>query len=238
MMMSKWAAPFAPSFRPIAKIRHPWRNQDQQRPTSLIGQQQMGGLTQTFAELFFINTANFGAVASTSSETSLLGTNNEQPWIPPGTFDQGNRAYGRTILIEARGTFSTTSTPTMIFQVRLGSTIGSSYLSGTSVGVSGTITSQSGVSNKFWDLRLMLTCRVPGQGSGNTTLHGAGYVSSYSGFASPFFYPLEPTTPDTATWTSTIDNSVSQYVNLSMTWGTSSSSNTITCQTLAVWCLN
>lgn len=189
------------------------------------------GITGTFNETFFCNEGDHTALASSAAEGSLLAGTNKQPVIPAAHFLFQGGAF-RGITLEASGVFSNTATPTLIFQVRLGETAGSSYLSGTSVGVSTAITTTSGVTNVYWYLRLDLICTVRGIGTGNTTLSGAGYVMSPAGFASPFIYPLEPTTPNTATWTSTINGAVTQYVNLSATWSASSSSNTITCKQL------
>ncbi len=100
------------------------------------------------------------------------------------------------------------------------------------------ITTASGVSNQLWFLKLDLTCFTPGIGSTNCTLSGGGYVMSPGGFASPFVYAIEPTTPDTATWTSTIDGSLTQYLNLSVTWSSSSSSNTIRVKNLRAFAWN
>lgn len=198
----------------------------------------MSALTGTWTECLFANTADHTAVASTASEASLLAGTNRQPVIPSIFFNTGGLGYGKVISLLARGVFSNTGTPTTIFQVRLGTTSGSSYLSGTSVAVSAAITGSSGITNKWWELRLDLCCRTPGIGTGNTTLSGSGYVASPSGFASPFVYALEPTTPDTATWTSTIDASLTQYLNVSMTWSASSASNTITCKELYLFGMN
>lgn len=184
------------------------------------------GITNTYVEAFFTNTGDFTAHNTSAAEVSLLG-GNKQPIIPATHFFA---AAGRGVRILARGTLGTTSTPTITFQIRFGATAGATYLAGTSVGVTAAITTASGVSNKFWELRYDLICTVQGIGTGNTTLSGAGYVMSPSGFASPFIYPLEPTTPDTATWTAAIDGAVTQFVNMSATWSAASASNTITCK--------
>lgn len=190
------------------------------------------GLTNTYNEAFFVNEGDFTALASSSSEGSLItNSTSKQPFIPANWFMQQAGQY-RGIRIEAQGVFGTTSTPTLTFQVRLGETAGTTFLSGTSLGVSAAITTGSGVSNKWWRLQLDLICTVRGIGTGNATLAGAGYVMSPGGFASPFIYPLEPTTPDTATWTATFNAGVTQYINLSATWSASSASNTITCKQL------
>lgn len=191
------------------------------------------GLTNTYNETYFINSADHSAVANTTSETSLLAGTNQQPYIPANYFlQQGSQLRGLRIL--ARGVLSTTSTPTLIFQARLGTTSGSTYLSGASIGVSAAITTAAGVTNKWWELRLDLICRVGAIGTGNATLAGSGYVTSPGGFAAPYIYPLEPTTPDTATWTQTFDASLTQFVNLSVTWSAASASNTIICKQLMV----
>lgn len=193
--------------------------------------------TGTVTELMFVNTADYTAVDTTASEASLLAGVNEQPVIP-AFFFFNKQGRNRCVRIEAEGILGTTSTPTLQFQIRFGTTAGSTFLSGTSVGISAAITTLSGVSNQWWRLRLDLQCNTAGIGTGNTTLSGSGFVQSPTGFASPFIYPLEPTTPQSATWTSVMDNALNQFVNLSVTWGTSSASNTIKCKSLRMFGLN
>jgi hypothetical protein len=191
--------------------------------------------TGTWTELLFRNKGDFTAMSTTGSETSFLSGQNQQPTIPALFFDQ---VPLRAIGILARGILTTTTgTPTFTFQARLGSTIGVSTLSGTSVGVSAAITSTTGVTNVWWEMRLDLVCTVAGQGSGNATLSGAGYVMSPAGFATPFVYPLEPTTPNTATWTATLDDSVTQYLNLSATLQ-ATGAPALTCKQLLVFGFN
>jgi hypothetical protein len=196
---------------------------------------QCSGLTGTWTELFSANRADYTAIASFTSELSLLAGVNDQPVFPALFFQQKER---RSFSILARGLLSTTATPSYTFQLRLGTTLGATFISGTSIGVSAAIVTASGVTNKWWELRLDMTCYTPGLGTGNSTLSGSGYVTSPGGFASPFIYALEPTTPDTATWTATIDNSLTQYLNLSVTSTASSASNTLTLKQLYVFGLN
>lgn len=207
-----------------------------QRVKTLLDERQ-GGTTTQWSELMFVNGADYSAFNSSASEGSILGGTNQQPSIPALYFDAA-KGHRRTIAIEAQGVLGTTSTPTITFQVRMGTSQGSSSLTGASIGVSAAITTASGVSNKWWYLYLLLTNYTPGQGSGNDTISGAGYVESPGGFASPFKYALEPTTPDTATWTQTFDAAVTQWINLSVTWSASSASNTITCKQLLLHGLN
>lgn len=175
------------------------------------------------------------AVASTSSEATLLAGLGAQPTLYAGYFDQGNRAFGKRLRLHAAGVLSTTGTPTIIFQVRTSTTQGNTQYGGTSLGVSAAIPTSSGVTNKWWRLELFIACYTPGQGTGSTTLTSNGYVTCPNGFASPFTYELEPTTPATATWTSTLDNSLTQFLNLSCTWSASSASNTITLKDVSLF---
>lgn len=192
-----------------------------------------------WGECYFTNHgANYTAVDTTASEASLLAGLKLQPHIPQNHFD-GHKGYGRLIKIVARGVLSTTGAPTIIFQGRLSSTVGSATLTGASVGVSPTITCASGITNKWWELELDLICNATGQGASATTLNCAGSVASHGGFAAPYVYALEPTTPDTATWTAaSFDATLTYYFNLSVTWGTSSASNTITCKQLLAYSPN
>lgn len=207
------------------------------RLQAMLNDERMGGTTTQWTEVLFVNGADYSAVASTASETSLLGGVNQQPSFPAFYFD-GQKGVRRTVMLIAQGVLGTTSTPTIIFQTRLGTSAGSSSLTGASIGVSAAITTASGVSNKMWYMQLLLTNYTPGIGSGNDTISGAGFVWSGGGFASPFQYVLEPTTPDTATWTQTFDASVTTYVNLSVTWSASSASNTITAKNVMMLGMN
>lgn len=177
----------------------------------------------------FQSIADHTAVASTASEASLLAGTNQQP-VLPALFWDGPQSRGRRVNIRAKGIFSTTGTPTLTFQLRLGTTAGSSYLSGTSVGVSSAITTINNSTNEWWMLEVDLVCRTPGLGTTNLTIAGSGSVRSPIGFASTYEYPI----PDSATWTYTIDGSLTYYFNLSCTWSASSASNTITCKCLSV----
>lgn len=208
----------------------------------------MAGMTSgSFSECFFVNDAEYTAYASSNAEGSLLtdATNNEQPLIPAGFLIlEGAKSKGKKFRFEASGVFSTTGTPTWTFQCRLGTTVGSADLSGSSLGVSTAITSASGITNKPWRLWIEFEVRIPGVGSAKTTVASYGEVvspaggSSASGFAAPYVYALEPSAPDTATWTQTITASSLLAFNLSVTCSASSASNTMTCKRLAGYALN
>lgn len=179
------------------------------------------------AETLFRNHADFTAFTATS-EGSLLAGTNQQPWFPAGFFDQ---VPFRSVSILARGVLSSTSgSNTLILQSRFGTTAGSAFLSGTSVAQTAAISLTASQTNAYWEMRLDLTCNVSGIGSGNSTLSGSGFVFCPA-FATPFYYGMAPSSASPQTWTSTFDDSVAQYFNLSGTFN--NSSNSITCKYLA-----
>lgn len=195
--------------------------------------QLAGGPAGEYLDTHFVG-SDFTALSSFTSEASLLGGNNMQARIPGGLLDKPNRA----IRFWAWGIAGSTGTPTYIFQNRLSSTVGSSTLSGTSIGVSPTITMQSGVSTQMWEMDLLIAVKTRGQGTNNCTLNCMGWIKSPGGFASPFFYALSPSTPPTGTFTATVDGSTTLYHNLSVTCSASSASNTVTCKQLLMIVLN
>lgn len=191
----------------------------------------------SWADCLFQSRADHTAVASFTAESSLLAGTNCLPSFPALFFFDQNRP-GKTILIKASGIVACTGTPTYTFTVRIGTTGTSTYLSGTQVAASSAITCQSGITDKVWELELLLCCRTPGLSTSNATLAGSGRVQSPGGFAAPYIYSLTSGGGDHATWTSTIDASLQQYLNLSVACSASSASNTITCKNLTVEALN
>ncbi len=192
----------------------------------------------TFTDCLFSYANDFTALASSASEGTLLAGPNLQPRFPAGFFDRRGYKSDVAVRVHGAGVISCTGTPTFTLQCRLGTSQGSSQLGGTSVGVSPAITLQSGVSNKQFEFYLDILVKSLGEGSGNTTLTCVGRVQSFGGFASPFSYALQPSSPEQATWTATIDPTVDQWFNLSATWSASSSSNTATLKVLEALCWN
>jgi len=246
-MIPAWPTNIERKFRPIARLLHqPTRRElreafeleDARRTAERENAIQCSGTRGTWTELMYANYSDFAALASSATEASLLAAGPKSQPVIPALFWDYNNPPARTIGLLGRGVFSNTGTPTGILTIRLGTTSGPTFITGTVVAVSPTITTASGITNVFFEFRLELACYTPGIGTGNTTLSGAGYIKSPAGFASPFDYALEPTTPPTGTWTATIDNSVTQYVNVDWTWSASSASNTITLKSLYMWGYN
>jgi hypothetical protein len=189
----------------------------------------------SWGDLQFQNVADYTANASFTSEQAMISGVNLQPFIEAGFWGRSS-SYGRAIRILMAGIVSSTGTPTYTFGLRLNPSSGTS-VAGTSVGASAAITTGSGISNKHWYAQIDICGRVPGIGSTTATINCTGWVKS-GGFAAPYLYELSPGGGSTATWTTTLDGSVAQYVQPTITCGTSSSSNTLTLKMLQMLVLN
>lgn len=189
----------------------------------------------SWCRTLFVNTADATAFNTSASEGTIIAGLHGQPTLPARFFHQDEGGKGKSIGYRLAGIIGTTGTPTIIYQVRISTTQGTSTLSGSSLAVSAAITTINNSSNAMWVLEGEVTCYTPGQGSGNTTLTSWGEVRSPIGFASTYIYPLEVTTPATATWTQTADSALTYYMNFSVTWSASSASNTITTKSIKVW---
>jgi len=176
-------------------------------------------------QLIFENASNYTALSSFTSEANLLaGQSGERPAFPPLYFNMVQR---RTFRVLARGIVGSTGTPTFTITIRLGTST-TWATTDSQIGITQAITTASGISNKWWELNFQMTCTIQGLGSNNMTLSGSGSIRSPGGFASPFEYAIEPTAPDTATWTvANTDGALVQYLGLSATCSVSDASNTI-----------
>lgn len=192
-----------------------------------------------WGQLVYANRQAHTELNTFTGEASLIqaAANFDQPVFPAGTF-VSHRAVGKSFLINACGYINSTSTPTFQWQFRLGTTTGSAYLSGTSIGITAAATTGSGVTYQRWEAVMRITCYIGGIGTGLATLNCDGEVRC-PGLASPFIYPLEPTAPPmTPPWTAVIDGALPYYLNLSAVCGTSNSANKIGCTRLWMWDLN
>lgn len=182
----------------------------------------------------YANVTEYTEKASFTSEVSLLTGVALQPFIPRHHFDGPEKA-GRSFRIRAAGLLGCTGTPTLTFQLRLGTVVDPTDLTGASIGVTKAITLQNGVTSKPFSIDFDMNVSIPGQGAGGTTFIGFGWVDSPEGFASPFKYAFEPTTPDTTTWTFTRDATLDYYLNLSVTSSASNAANKVKVKLLKFW---
>lgn len=161
--------------------------------------------TKQFLEgVIYLATAD-KTVASTASETSIIGTGIGTLTLPANFF-----TVGKTVRVRVRGKIANTGTPTMQVKAKLGST---SVYDSTAV----TMTTITGTT--YFNIEFDLTCRTVGA-SGTVQAQGAMvYQTSTSalvGIASP------------STAATTIDTTASNALDVTVQWGTSSASNTIT----------
>ncbi len=192
----------------------------------------MSATTGTWDEVMYVSGAGavFTAIASVNVDTTLLAGPNEQPTIP-AFFYFNKQGLLRKIRLRSKGVLSCTATPTYTFKWSFSTTSGSATI-GTTLAISAAITCASGITNQMWESQLDLTCTAVGTGSGNTTVNVSGWVKSPGGFAAPYEYGMMPSQGALATWTATLDNSLTNYINLSVAPSASSSSNTVQCKHL------
>ena len=131
----------------------------------------------------------------------------------------------RSIKIVAIGS-SSTGTPTVIGQWRMGTTQGVTQTGGTSLGQNVALATASGAANLLWETVLDCVCTISGMGSGNATLEVSGWIGG------PLFSSLQaqmvPASGSPAAWLATFDSTVEQFFVFNWTWSASSASNTAT----------
>lgn len=198
----------------------------------------------TVSRLLYTNKADFTAKASFTTEASVLvGVSpeaNNRPVFPAGIFSIEQGGWGKAFRIEAAGVLGwlNASTPTYLFQLRLGtSTTWSASDTSILQTAAMSVFSSTGQSNVQWRLVGNIICRTPGLGTGNCTLTCDGEFWS-AGVADPYTYPMAPSNGAFGTWTATIDGGLTQYLGLSVTCSASDASNTLTVKRLQVFELN
>jgi hypothetical protein len=153
-------------------------------------------------------------VASTTTETTIIGSGTGSLVLPVNFF-----TVGKTLKFYLYGTIATILTPTIRIKAKLGSVI----ILDTAVDTLSTITGTN-----LFTTEGIITCRTTGA---TGTVFGQGLTLYYtgttglSGLASP------------NTTTSTIDTTATQTLDITVTWGTASASNTITGTNFVLNCL-
>ncbi len=190
---------------------------------------------QSFRQLLYNRYSDFTALASFTTEASLL-TGFSQPvlWHPALDFTQ----VGRQFRLSGRGVVSCTATPTYKLAVRLGATqmTGDNQASpaGTVIGTTTTLTCTSG-SNSLFEFYLNIMLTSPQVGA-HATITSSGLV--LCPVFSPAVADFSPTYQN-ATWTTaTVDCSVDNYFQVTATCSASSPSNTIQLKHLELEALN
>ena len=123
---------------------------------------------------------------------------------------------GMGIKMRAAATFSNTSTPTLLVGFYYGG------VAGTALAASSAITTTTGATN--WPITMEYVGRVRTVGSSGTIM-GYGYLDIATSLTALTHRPI----PETALATVTIDTTANKALTMGAQWGTSSSSNTLTC---------
>ena len=158
--------------------------------------------------------------------TAVVNSTAETILFPDVTIPANLLSGGKALRLRAQGQYSNTSTPTLTFRLRWGG------VSGTLLAASAACTTPSGVTAAMWEIDLLIVNRTDGA-TGTLMVNGrafvyaavAGTVASATGEG--LVTPMTAggvTTPAVATCDLTADTALS----LTVTWGTQSSSNTIT----------
>lgn len=193
----------------------------------------MSFITGTSQELIYANTTSGTAKNTFTSEANINDTAGmgERANIPPYFF-MNPYGVGRTLHIIARGILSSTVTPNYTITIRLGAT-GST----TAAIILGTaaVATISGAANRVWELDGHVVMRAVGTAGANSTVQGLGTLRS-AGLAvvvaDAFAGAASPGT------VATVDNSITNFINVNATCSASSASNQIQLLQLLVFGCN
>lgn len=161
--------------------------------------------------LYFGQTSSV-TVANTTTETTLIGAGKGSKTIAANA-----PQIGDTYLISGLGIHSAVSNPNITINITLGAT---------TICTTGVVNSANST-NALFEIRVRLTFRTLGVSG---TLFCQGYFREEGGGLNNF--------PMVNTSTTTIDTTSSQTFDVTVTWGTASSSNTITMTNLTIQLLN
>lgn len=164
-----------------------------------------GGVIELFPA-----TCRFSNIADS---TAIHTTTAETAFSVTYTIPASLLTAGASIRIVAAGKHSTTGTPTLTFKVKL---------AGTVVADGAALTCGSGVTDRCW--RAEGAAVVRATGASGTVVRGGG-----------LFDVGGAPTGSLTSGTFSLDTTTTNVVSVTATWSASSSSNTITLQTLRVW---
>jgi hypothetical protein len=162
--------------------------------------------------------ASFTAINTTVTETNLW---NPGLWGLIPAFDM---KAGKTYQIMFGGVMGTTATPTIVWTSRVG-TNNSAPPTGASLGLSPTVTLGTFTAQPFYG-QVTMVVRSLGIAAAGTTVTGNGFAVMPAAAAAT----VVPQTPFGGVVLATVDDTINQGLGVSVTWGASSASNTLTCQ--------
>jgi hypothetical protein len=158
------------------------------------------------------------AINTTTTETNLW---NPGLWGLIPAFDM---RPGKSYVVRFGGVMGTTATPTIAWRARCG-TNNSAPPTGTDLGISPTVTLGTFTAQPFYG-QFELIVRSIGVAASGATVTGNGFVCMPAAAAAT----VVPQTPFGGAIPTTVDDKSNQGLGVSITWGASSASNTLTCQ--------
>jgi hypothetical protein len=162
-----------------------------------------------------LHIADGTAYASSTTLTDVSPT-------PPKVIPANQLELGSELEIDAYGLFSNTATPTLLLGLYYGA------VAGAALAASSAITTTTGAASWPWILRYRGKVRAVGTSG---SINGQGVL--YLGTALTAF-TVRPIPETLATRTVAIDTTVAKSITVGAQWGTSSASNTLTCNDLSV----
>lgn len=162
-----------------------------------------------YTNTIFAQTAN-AVITNTTTETSAIGTGVGSTTLPANFFSTA----GKTIRIEGAGIYSAAAIApgNLVINVKLGSVI----IATTTLGAI-----LSGASSLGYEFECKITCRTAGTSGTVMTTGNIDYASTSTG--TRLFGDL-----NNSGAVSTINTTVTQTLNVTVTWATASASNIVT----------
>lgn len=166
-----------------------------------------------------------GAAYNTSTTITDISANPQYVMFPNKV-----TTVGQTLRFRAGGVFSTTGTPNLTLGIykNTQTTSGATGVGGSALAATTTTATASGASNLIWMIDLECVFQAVGT-SGSVFSYGFVLLGTTASAATPI--PIPFTTPQTAT---SFDTTKATLLTVGATWGTSSASNTITCNQLRI----
>jgi len=179
---------------------------------------------QTWQETLISAQVDGTAVNTTTTATSVL------PGAAKFTLPANFFSIGKVLRLTAQGRISTTTgPPTITFDIRFGSTV---------VWNGAAFTTVASLTNKSWELMVLLTCRAIGSGTAANLL-GVGKFTSSIVVGSTGGNANTAVLPDSAPAVGTgFDSTSAQIVDLFATWSASSASNSVQLHNFILEALN
>jgi hypothetical protein len=187
--------------------------------------------TGTQTECLAVNSAVGSAYASSSTATAVSPATGAG--YTPANFFLPAYGQSKSLLVKAFGVLGTTSTPNLTLGISANTTQGT-YNSSNIVATTGAVAQASSVSNVPWELEVLITCVTTG-GSGTFLAGGMVRVYTASTTIQTMRCSSSAANPNTA---ATLSTQSAYYWELFATWGSSSSSNTLTVYDYAVLGIN